>query len=104
MGQEADQFLNGSKGQKASPDAIAVTKSGRFRIFEAKGGSVDRALEQLQYTSDKLGANRIDRQTIVFKEAITSPGYSVENGKLMAEGKPVLIGNRPVYVKFTTPK
>jgi hypothetical protein len=102
LGEAADEFINGTRGQDMSADVVAVTKKGQYYVYEAKGADITHGLEQLEHTSQQLGSGRVQRQTIVTKEKITTPGYTVENGVLMHQGKPALVGGKPVYIKFTT--
>ena len=102
LGKEADAFINGRAGETLSADVVAETSKGEYYVYEAKGSDISHGLEQLEHTSQQLGSGRVRRQTIVTKEKITTPGYTVENGVLMSAGKPVLIDGKPVYIKFTT--
>ena len=102
IGEAADELINGTRGEELSADVVAVTKKSQYYVYEAKGSDIAHGLEQLEHTSRQLGSGRVQRQTIVTKEKITTPGYTVENGVLMSGGKPTLIDGKPVYIKFTT--
>ena len=42
--------------------------------------------------------------TLIVPQEINTPGYTVKNGQLHYEGKPVLVDGKPVHVKFTNTK
>ncbi|MEV6825319.1 hypothetical protein [Amycolatopsis sp. NPDC051102] len=102
LGEQADQLINGSLGQDLSADVVAVTKNSQYHVYEAKGSDITHGLEQLEHTSQQLGPGRVLRQTIVTKEKITTPGYTVKDSVLMLNGKQCLVDGKPVYIKFTT--
>ena len=102
IGKEADRFINKTVGEKPSADVVAVTKKAQYYVYEAKGGDIARGLDQLEHTAEQLGPGRVQRQTLITKEKITTPGYAVnDDSELTYQGERVIVNGKPVYVKFT---
>jgi hypothetical protein len=98
MGADADTFLNGKPGIARSPDVIAETNDGKYRLGEAKGSSTQHAVDQFQAAGDKLGQDHIKSQDLYCNRL--GDGYKADaNGFLMdsnghlarPNGKPVRV-------------
>jgi len=103
VGKEADRLVNGKGGKRKSADVVGVTSGGTYHVYEAGGSDFSpEKLKQLRCTGERLGPEKVLRQTLVMKEKITTSGYTVKNGVLMENGQPKLVNGKPVYVIFTT--
>jgi hypothetical protein len=102
MGEDADQLINGTRGQALSADVVGVTRQGQYVVYEAKGMDITHGLEQLEHTASQLGPEKVVDQTLVVPERITTPGYSVRDGILYEGEQPALVAGKKVKVVFTT--
>ncbi|MEQ1569295.1 MAG: hypothetical protein ABMA64_26900, partial [Myxococcota bacterium] len=101
MGAEADQLINGSRGAEMSCDVVAITKDGKYVLYEAKGTDVVHGLEQLEHSAAMLGRERVTRYNLVMADRIKTPGYSVDGlGQLLVNGRVYKIDGKPVFVTF----
>jgi hypothetical protein len=94
MGADADTFLNGKAGKMPSPDVIAETNDGKYRLGEAKGTRTEDAVDQFKAAGKKLGADNIKSQDLYCNRL--GPGYKAdENGFLMDSNGHLVRPNGP---------
>ena len=105
LGDAAYQDIHGpgkSHPKLPAVDVSATTKTGSRLLAEGKGlAEPGHAIEQFEVSTEALKGRGITVDGYyIFKPvgAFTQPGYSVEQGILMYNGKPSRIDGKPVYV------
>lgn len=104
MGREADKLINPTArpGTELSADVVGVTRDGRYVLIESKGTDVIHGLEQLAFSGQQLGHQRVLRYELVVAGRIRTPGFSVRGGYLYLNESPYLIGGKPIRVHTVT--
>jgi len=89
-----------------SADVVGVTKDNKFILSEAKGANIEHGLEQLEYSAEKLGKEKVIRYEMVVPDKLQK-GYIIKENKLHYDtngnGKYelYLIYGKPVFVTRT---
>ncbi len=104
MGREADKVINptAKPGTELSADVVGVTRDGRYVIIESKGTDIVHGLEQLEFSGQQLGHQRVLRYELVVAGKIRTPGFSVRENYLYLNESPYLIGGKPIRVHTVT--